>query len=103
MWIMNSVSRDFLIYNDDMKPVLLEVLTSPGCTHCHEFLEYWKTISASWQNTTMKEYSIITPEGQALVSKYQIFASPGIILNGELFATGGLNKEKFTEKLKSLS
>ncbi len=86
-----------------MKPVLLEVLTSPGCTHCHEFLEYWKTIASQFSNVTLKEYSIITPEGQALVSKYQIFASPGIILNSELFATGGVNKDKFTEKLKSLS
>ncbi len=50
----------------------------------------------------MTEISIITPEGQELVGKHQIFASPGIILNGEVFATGGFNKEKFTEKLKEL-
>jgi glutaredoxin len=86
-----------------MKPVLLEVLTSPGCTHCHDFLEFWKTAAPSWSNVTLKETSIVTPEGQALVGKHQIFASPGILLNGELFATGGVNKDKFVEKLKSLS
>lgn len=86
-----------------MKNITLEVLTAPGCTHCHEFLEYWKTISAEWSNVTMKELSIITPEGQEMVGKYQIFASPGIILNNEVFATGGFNKEKFVEKLKALS
>lgn len=86
-----------------MKNITLEVLTAPGCTHCHEFLEFWKTIAGEWPNVTQKELSIITPEGQELVGKYQIFASPGIILNDEVFATGGFNKEKFIEKLKALS
>ena len=86
-----------------MKNITLEVLTSPGCTHCHEFLEYWKTVAPAWTNVTLRELSLITPEGQEMVTKYQIFASPGIILNNELFATGGVNKEKFLEKLKELS
>ncbi|OGZ06846.1 MAG: hypothetical protein A3C93_01045 [Candidatus Lloydbacteria bacterium RIFCSPHIGHO2_02_FULL_54_17] len=86
-----------------MRNIALDVLTSPGCTHCHEFLEHWKTVAANWPNVTLKEISLITPEGQELVQKHQIFASPGILLNGELFATGGVNKEKFTEKLKALS
>lgn len=86
-----------------MKDVALTVLTSPGCTHCHEFLEYWKTAGGSWPNVALKEVSIITPEGQELVQKYQIFASPGILLNDELFATGGFNKDKLAEKLKTLS
>lgn len=86
-----------------MKNITLEVLTAPGCVHCHEFLEYWTTIAGEWTNVSMKELPLLTPEGQALVEKHQIFASPGIILNGELFATGGVNKEKFLEKLKALS
>lgn len=86
-----------------MKNVTLEVLSSPGCTHCHEFLEYWKTIAAEWPNVLLKETSLITPEGQQLVQKHQIFASPGILLNNELFSTGGVNKAKFVEKLKTLS
>lgn len=90
-------------YNGYMKNITLEVLTAPGCTHCHEFLEFWKKISSEWQNVQMKEISILTPEGQEMVGTYQIFASPGIILNNEVFATGGFNKDKFTEKLKELS
>lgn len=86
-----------------MKPISLEVLTSPGCTHCHAFLEYWKKAGASWPNVTMKEVSLITPEGQEMAGKYQIFASPGIILNGELFATGGFDEAKLADKLKTLS
>ena len=86
-----------------MMNITLEVLTAPGCTHCHEFLEYWKTVAAEWPNVTLKETSLMTPEGQALVSQHQIFASPGILLNGELFGAGGVNKEKFIGKLKTLS
>lgn len=35
-----------------------------------------------------------------MVQKYGIMASPGIIIEGELFSTGGLNREKLIEKLK---
>ena len=100
---ITSVKLGEMVYNKGMKNITLEVLTAPGCTHCHEFLEFWKTIAGEWANVSMKELSIITPEGQEMVGKYQIFASPGIILNGEVFATGGFNKEKFVEKLKALS
>lgn len=86
-----------------MKNITLEVLTAPSCSHCHEFLEFWKSISAEWPNITMKEFSVITPEGQAMVGEYQIFSSPAIILNKEVFASGGFNKEKFIEKVKELS
>ncbi len=84
-------------------PVILEVLTSPGCTHCHAFLEFWKKEGVTWPNVTMKEVSLITPEGQAMVGKYSIFASPGIIINGELFSTGGFDKKELITKLEQLS
>jgi glutaredoxin len=86
-----------------MKNVTLQVLTAPGCTHCHEFLEFWKGEAVNWPNVTMNELSILTPEGQEAVSTYQIFASPGIIINEELFATGGFSKEKFLTKLTEVS
>ncbi len=84
-------------------PVTLEVLTSPGCTHCHAFLEFWKKEGGTWPNVTMKEVSLLTPEGQAMVGKYSIFASPGIIINEELFSTGGFDKKKLIEKIEVLS
>ena len=86
-----------------MKPVTLEVLTAPACAHCHAFLEYWKSIAQDWPNVTMRELSVITPDGQDMAGTYRIFSSPGIILNNELFATGGVNHEKFLLQLRSLS
>ena len=80
-----------------MKDVLLEELSSPGCHNCAGFKEFWETEKTKWPNVKFNELSITTPEGQELVQKHQIFASPGIIINGELLfsiptqtATGAL-------------
>ena len=86
-----------------MKDVLLEELSSPGCHNCAGFKEFWEAEQAKWPNVKFNELSITTPEGQELVQKHQIFASPGIILNGELFSTGGINKNDFIKKLTELS
>lgn len=86
-----------------MNTIVLEELSSPGCHNCAAFKEFWESIKGEWPNVEFKEVSIIDPEGQELVQKHQIFASPGIILNGELFSTGGIDKATFVAKLKELS
>lgn len=86
-----------------MKSVSLEVLSSPGCQVCKVFEEYWRSIEKDWPNVTFRKLEITTEEGQALVQKYMIMSSPGIILNGELWATGGFKQEKFIQKLKEIS
>ncbi|OGM97179.1 MAG: hypothetical protein A2817_01475 [Candidatus Yanofskybacteria bacterium RIFCSPHIGHO2_01_FULL_39_8b] len=86
-----------------VKQIELLELSSPGCSHCAAFREFWHSIEKDWPNVTYKDISLTTPEGQAMVQKYMIFASPGIILNGELFSTGGVNQKEFIEKLKELS
>ena len=90
-------------YNIYMKPVVLEELSAPGCAICKRFELYWHSIEKDWPNVTYKNVSVATPEGQELVSKFMIMSSPGIILNGELFAMGGYDENKFIEKLKELS
>lgn len=85
------------------KPIVLEELSSPGCQHCAAFRAFWHTIEKDWPNVTFKEIGLTTPEGQGMVQKYMIFASPGIILNGELFSTGGVNQKELVQKLKELS
>ena len=87
----------------DGKLITLDVLASPGCVHCKEFEEFWHTIEKDWPHVTFKHVDVTTPEGQEMAGKFMIFTSPGIILNGELFSTGGFNKEKFLLKLKELS
>lgn len=86
-----------------MKPIILKELSSPGCHNCKAFEEFWYSIEKEWPNVTYQNIDITTPEGQELVQKYMVFASPGIVLNNELFSTGGVNTEEFLKKLKSLS
>ncbi len=86
-----------------MKNVSLEELSSPGCSHCAAFESYWHSIEKEWPNVSYKNTSITTPEGQELAQKHMVFASPGIFLNGELFATGGYDSGKFLTRLKELS
>ena len=83
--------------------ILLEELSSPGCHICKVFEEFWHSIEKDWPNVTYQNISVTTPEGQTLAQKHMIFASPGIILNGELWATGGFDKGNFLKKLKELS
>jgi len=86
-----------------MAKIVLQELSSPGCVHCAEFEKFWHSIEKDWPNAEYKKTDITTPEGQDLIHKYMIFASPGIIINGELFSTGGFNKDKLLGKLKELS
>ena len=86
-----------------MKQVVLEELVSPGCHICKEFEAFWHSIEKNWPNVTYKKVDILTPEGQAMAQKYMIFASPGIVLDGELWATGGFDRKKFIEKLTVVS
>ena len=86
-----------------MAQITVEELSSPGCHNCAAFEEYWHTIEKDFPNVIYKNVSILTPEGQALAIKHGIFASPGVVINGELFSTGGVDKEKFKAKLKEIS
>jgi glutaredoxin len=83
--------------------ILLQELSSPGCHICKEFEEFWNSIKGDFPNVEYQNISVTTPEGQEMVGKYMIFASPGIIINGELFSTGGFDRAKVVEKLKELS
>ena len=86
-----------------MAKILVQELSSPGCHICHEFELFWQSIAKDWPNVEYKKTDITTPEGQELIHKYMIFASPGIIMNGEIFSTGGFNKDKFVAKIRELS
>lgn len=78
-------------------------LSTPGCSHCAEakkFLE--EEFKVKYPQVKVEYVSVMDPAGQELVQKHMIFASPGIIINGELFATGGLDKKPFLAKIDEL-
>jgi thioredoxin 1 len=83
-----------------MAKIILQELSSPGCSHCAAFRQFWHSIEKDYPDVEFQDISVITPEGQELAQKHMIFSSPGIIINGELFSTGGVDKDKFIAKLK---
>lgn len=83
--------------------LLLQEINVPGCVDCRRFEEWWRINSSRFPNVKFEQISAVDPKGQELISKYTIFASPGVIINDELFSTGGVDFKKLEEKLKSLN
>ena len=82
----------------------IKFLTMVGCHNCEAVKKIFDEIMPDYQDkVTVEEINITTPEGQELVSKHSVFASPGIIINDELFSTGGVDKDKLIEKLQTLT
>ncbi len=83
--------------------VKIKFLTMVGCHNCAEVKKIFDEIMPQFKDKVeVVEIDIVSSEGQELVQKYSIMASPGIVINDELFSTGGVNREKLIKKLKSL-
>lgn len=82
--------------------IAVQFVTSPGCTHCAAARKIFEELKPKYPNLQVEEIDVTTPKGTDLVVRHNIFASPGIIVNGELFATGGINKGELIKKLDSL-
>jgi glutaredoxin len=78
-------------------------VTSPGCSHCAAAKKILEgEIRPQFPDVDIQYIDVLTPEGQKLVGEYGIMSSPGVIVNGELFAVGGLDKNKLIAKIKAL-
>lgn len=86
----------------DFNNIIIQFVTSPGCTHCATARKVFEELKPKYPSMQIEEIDVTTEKGMELVAKYGIFASPGIIINNELFATGGLNKETFIKKIESV-
>ena len=78
-------------------------VTSPGCSHCAAAKKILDgEIRPQFPDIDIQYIDVVSPEGQKLVGEYGIMSSPGIIVNGELFSVGGLDKDKLIAKIKTL-
>ena len=73
-----------------------------GCHNCAAAKKIFDEVIPEYPNVEVEEIDIATPQGQELAGKYSVMASPGIVIDDELFSTGGVNRDKLVEKLKSL-
>ena len=86
-----------------MSNVKLQELSAPGCQICKVFEDFWHSIQKDFPNVEYENIDITTSKGQELVQKHMIFSSPGIVINGELFSSGGFDRDALIKKLKDLS
>lgn len=80
----------------------IQFLTMVGCHNCAAAKKIFDEVMPNYPDVEITEIDITSEEGQKLVSKYVVLASPGIIIDNELFSTGGVSRDKLIEKLKSL-
>jgi hypothetical protein len=67
------------------------------------FKKFWEEIRSEFPDVELSEIDATSPEGMELVAQHGIFASPGILINGELFSVGGVNKDAFIAKLREVT
>ncbi|KKU25134.1 MAG: Glutaredoxin/thioredoxin-like protein [Microgenomates group bacterium GW2011_GWA2_46_16] len=82
--------------------ITIQFVTVPGCHECAKAKKIFEELKPQYPEMQIEEIDAATAKGMELVQKYSIMASPGIIINGELFSTGALNKEDFVKKLHQL-
>lgn len=86
-----------------MNTIKIQELSTQGCSHCEEARKtLQKEIKSQFPEVEIEFIDMLSEQGQKMVQEYGIMASPGIIVNGKLFSTGGLDKNKLVEKLRSL-
>ena len=87
-----------------MSKITIQEITSPGCSHCATTKEVLENeIKPQFPNVEIEYIDMMTEQGQKMVQDYGIMSSPGVIVNGELFSVGGIDKNKLIEKIKSLN
>ncbi len=84
--------------------IRIQFLTAPGCLECERAKVIFQEVKKKFPylKLQIEEINITTLKGLELAIKHSILSNPGIIINGELFSTGSLDKEKFISKILSL-
>ncbi len=82
--------------------IKVTLIRPEGCAHCVAVKEVLNKLKEEFPDITVEEIDMVSPEGQALVQKHGIMASPGILVNDEFFGFGGATEEQFREKFASL-
>ena len=87
-----------------MSKIKIQELSTLGCSHCASAKKILEgEIKPNFPEVEIEYIDMVTEQGQKMIQQYGIMSSPGIIVNGELFSVGGLNKDKLVERIKSLN
>jgi len=84
--------------------IKIQEVSTEGCHKCAEaktILE--EEIKPQFPNVEIEYIDMVSEQGQKMGQDHGIMSSPGIVINGELFSIGGLDKGKLIDKIKELS
>lgn len=73
-----------------------------GCAHCGQVLDTLEKLKKDYQSLQVEDIDMESDIGQQVVQKYQIMASPGILVNDEFFASGGASEAQLRKKFEEL-
>lgn len=73
-------------------------ITVPNCVQCAKAKKVIEKIQPDFPEMRV-EYIDVT-EHPEILQKYRVMSSPGIVINGKLEYTGGLDEKAFRDQLK---
>lgn len=76
-------------------------ITVPNCAQCAKAKHVIEKVQPDFPDLKV-EYVDVTQHPEIL-QQYRVLSAPGIVLNGKLEYTGGLEEAAFRERLKQLS
>lgn len=82
--------------------IKVTLIRPSGCQHCMVVKSTLEKMKTDYPELAIEEIDVVTTEGQALVQKYNILSSPGILINGEFFAMGGATESQLRERFDKL-
>lgn len=83
------------------KQIEIILIAAPHCGACAVVKKNLEELKPEFE-LNIKEIPATTLEGQELIAKYGIMASPGIIINNEFFAMGGATKKELRNKFEEI-
>ena len=79
----------------------IQFITVPNCVQCAKAKKIIEKVKLDFSEMTV-EYIDVT-EHPEILQQYRVLSSPGIVVNGKLEYTGGLDEASFRALLQKLS
>jgi alkyl hydroperoxide reductase subunit AhpF len=86
-----------------MAKILIQEVSPIGCRRCTRIRAELEEIAAAMPDVGLESIDMTSEKGQSLVLKHGIMSSPGILLNGEFFCMGGIDKDVLVPKLQEIA
>ena len=66
--------------------ISIQFITSLGCAECERAKQILQEAKSIFTDVEIKEIDLMSEKGISLVARHSIMASPGIVINDELFS-----------------